>query len=197
MLRKLLCLGISLLALTGCISNHDSEIMNDSDAAYTQASPYSLPGDKVYPQIPITRDATGYKVVVIDPNIPAWAAYDEDGNLVKEGSASAGSDYCSDEQAPCRTPAGTFKVYSKGDASCHSSEFPLKTHGGASMPYCMHFNRGIAMHGSDEMAPYDASHGCVRMVISSAKWLNQNFVNVGTTVIVLPYNKPDAYENTQ
>jgi hypothetical protein len=192
----ILGLSMSLFVLTGCVSE-DASVLDVGQGANSNAaqdpSPYGLAGDKAITQFPDTRPATGYKVVVVDPNIPGWAAYDADGNLVKTGRASAGSDYCSDEKEACRTVTGTFKVYSKGGADCKSSTFPLNTHGGAPMPYCMHFYKGYAMHGSNEMADYDASHGCVRMVPSSAKWLNENFVEVGTTVIILPYNKPDAY----
>jgi len=55
------------------------------------------------------------------------------------------------------------------------------------MPYCMRFYKGYALHGSYQVEDYDASHGCVRMIPSSAKWLSDNFVDIGTTVIILPY----------
>lgn len=155
-------------------------------------SNYGLPGDKVYKQFPLSRPATGKKVVIVDPNIPAWAAYGADGKLVKMGAASAGRDYCPDTKQTCRTVTGTFYVYSKKGADCKSSIFPLKTHGGAPMPYCMHFHAGYALHGSYEMEDYDASHGCVRMYPNSAKWLNENFVQIGTAVIVEPYKNPLA-----
>ncbi len=47
------------------------------------------------------------------------------------------------------------------------------------MPYCMYFHKGFALHGSDDIPGYRASHGCVRMFIEDAKWLNQEFVEVG------------------
>lgn len=150
-------------------------------------SPYQLPEDKVFPEIPETRPATGQKVVVVDLNIPAWGAYDAEGNLVKEGQASGGRSYCPDIHSSCKTVTGTFKVYRKQGADCKSSRFPVETHGGAPMPYCMHFYRGYAMHGSYSVPGYNASHGCVRLIPSSAKWLNENFVDIGTTVIIEPY----------
>lgn len=155
-------------------------------------SQYGLVGDKVYNQFPLERPATGKKVIIVDPNIPAWAAYDANGKLVKMGAASAGRDYCPDTKHACRTVTGTFSIYSKKGADCKSSIFPLRTRGGAPMPYCMHFYRGYALHGSYEMEDYDASHGCVRMYPSSAKWLSENFVQIGTTVIVEPYKNPLA-----
>lgn len=150
---------------------------------------YGLPGDRVFEQFPEHRPATGNKVIIVDPNIPAWAAYDVEGNLVKTGRASAGQDYCPDLRRACRTVTGTFKVYSKGGANCKSSIFPLATHGGAPMPYCMHFYKGYALHGSYQVEDYDASHGCVRLIPSSAEWLSKNFVTIGTTVIIEPYSK--------
>ena len=59
------------------------------------------------------------------------------------------------------------------------------------MPYCMHFWRGIALHGSEEVPGYSASHGCVRLFIQDARWLNEEFVDlpgaggkIGTRVII-------------
>lgn len=193
-------LGISLLVLSGC---SESFLYTDTDhVPHTSTVPtvlppisspdeedvmYGLPGDRVFTQFAKTRPATGNKVLIVDPNIPAWAAYDAEGNLVKTGRASAGMDYCPDLRRSCRTVTGTFKIYSKKGANCKSSIFPLATHGGAPMPYCMHFYKGYALHGSYQVEDYDASHGCVRMIPSSAKWLSENFVEIGTTVIILPY----------
>ena len=58
------------------------------------------------------------------------------------------------------------------------------------MPYCMHFFRGYALHGSRTVPGYADSHGCVRMFIEDARWLNEEFIDVpgegyqGTRVIV-------------
>lgn len=164
-----------------------------------ETSPYALPGDRYFPQFPITRPATGKKTIVVDPNIPAWAAYDAEGNLVKTGRASPGKDYCPDVGRPCRTVVGTFAIYSKGGADCKSSIFPLakngKKAGGAPMPYCMRFHGGFALHGSYEVVDYAASHGCVRMIPSSAGWLSQNFADIGTTVLVEPYKSKNKQAN--
>lgn len=198
-------LSVSVL-LSGCETPY---WMSDNEAPVTEAehrqvsivplvpeeeqmSPYALPGDKFYPQIPEERPATGSKVLVVDLNIPAWAAYDAEGHLVKEGQASGGRSFCPDIQQGCKTVVGTFKVFRKQGADCKSSRFPIETHGGAPMPYCMHFYGGYALHGSYSLPGYNASHGCVRLLPSSAKWLNENFVQIGTTVIVEPYtNKPE------
>lgn len=126
----------------------------------------------------------GEKQVVVDPKQLAWAAYDEEGNLVNWGPASTGRSYCPDEDGACLTPSGTFTVYDKKGEGCVSSKFPIPD-GGAKMPYCMHFHNGFALHGSYEMPGVNASHGCVRMFPQDAQWLNQNFVKVGKTHVVI------------
>jgi lipoprotein-anchoring transpeptidase ErfK/SrfK len=54
----------------------------------------------------------------------------------------------------------------------------------------MFFNNGEALHGSPDNTVIEAnvSHGCVRMRIQDAEWMRENFADIGTTVIVLPYN---------
>lgn len=112
----------------------------------------------------------------------AWGAYDKNGNLVNWGPASGGKNYCADVKRGCRTVAGTYTVYRRQGAGCKSSKYPLPR-GGAPMPYCMHFHKGYAMHGSNTVPGYNASHGCVRMFTSDARWLNQTFVKVGSTKV--------------
>lgn len=137
---------------------------------------------------PQQRPATGRKVFVFDPKATAWAAYDSQGNLIKTGRASGGKGYCEDVGRPCRTVTGTFKVYSKKGEECKSSVYPIETGGGARMPYCMHFYKGYSIHAAYEVPDYNASHGCVRVLPSAAKWLNEDFLDVGSTVIVKPYS---------
>ena len=55
------------------------------------------------------------------------------------------------------------------------------------MPYCMYFFQGYTIHAGYEVPTYNASHGCVRVFSSAAKWLNEQFMTVGTKVIVLSY----------
>lgn len=124
--------------------------------------------------------APGAKTIAIDLSKRTWAAYTPSGELLKWGRVSGGKNYCADLKRGCRTPAGTFTVYTKQGAGCKSRKFPLGK-GGAKMPYCMFFTGGYAMHGSNSVPNYNASHGCVRMAPSDAKWLNQEFVNVGST----------------
>jgi lipoprotein-anchoring transpeptidase ErfK/SrfK len=130
----------------------------------------------------------GQKVVVIDPRVHAWGAYDSSGNLIKSGLATAGSNWCPDLGRPCRTSSGTFRVQSLGAADCKSKIFPMPK-GGAPMPYCMFFHGGQAMHGvsEGEVVEGNISHGCVRLHVADAEWLRFNFVDVGTKVEVKPY----------
>lgn len=130
----------------------------------------------------------GQKVVIVNPRVHAWGAYDANGNLLRGGVATAGSDWCSDLGRPCHTKSGVFRVISLGSASCKSSKFPMPR-GGAPMPYCMYFNHGQALHGSHaaEVVDGNISHGCVRLHVQDAEWLRFNFVSVGTKVVVLHY----------
>ncbi|MCH9769329.1 MAG: L,D-transpeptidase [Gammaproteobacteria bacterium] len=135
---------------------------------------------------PNQREAQGVRVLIVSPRNLAWGAYNEDGQLVRTGRASGGKAYCADVGRACRTPRGVFKVYRKGSKYCKSSKFPLGR-GGAPMPYCMFFRGGFALHGSPDVPMHNASHGCVRLKPHAAKWLHQNFVRVGTVVIVTSY----------
>jgi hypothetical protein len=111
----------------------------------------------------------------------AWGAYDENGTLVNWGPVSGGKGYCPDIHRGCHTPTGNFTVYDRQGAGCISHVFPVATHGGAPMPYCMHFHGGFALHGSPTVPGFNASHGCVRLFVEDAEWLNHQFVNVGST----------------
>lgn len=55
------------------------------------------------------------------------------------------------------------------------------------MPYCMFFRGNYAIHGSPDVPNYNASHGCIRVLPSAARWLSRNFIRIGTTVIVRSY----------
>lgn len=135
---------------------------------------------------PLKVEPTGRKTVVVELKKLAWGAYDEEGNLIHWGPASGGKGWCGDIGKPCRTYTGNHTVYRKQDYNCVSSKFPLPF-GGAAMPYCLHYYRAFAMHGSFEVPGYNASHGCIRMFITDAKWLNYDFADYGTKVVVKPY----------
>jgi lipoprotein-anchoring transpeptidase ErfK/SrfK len=131
---------------------------------------------------------TTEKVVIVNPNVHAWGAYDRNGELVKAGIATAGGQWCNDIGRGCHTATGTFRIYSLGDSECISRIYPLPN-GGGLMPYCMYFHGGQALHGSPDNAVVEdnISHGCVRMRIPDAEWLRYNFAQHGTKVIVEAY----------
>ncbi len=179
---------VPLFALTAACTNMDGSTAVVDDAGYTHYTRHHNADSKGSNYFPVKRAGTGKKVFIFDPKVTAWAAYDAEGNRVKTGSASGGKAFCEDVGRPCRTVTGTFRVYSKKGPDCTSGTYPLETNGGAKMPHCMHFHGGYSIHGAYEVPNYNASHGCVRVLPSAAKWLNESFMNVGTTVIVKPYN---------
>ena len=131
-------------------------------------------------------DQKGEKLIIVDQDKLAWGAYNRKGKLVKWGPISSGKDYCPDIGRKCRTQTGVFRFFDKQNKKCRSRMFR------ANMPFCMFFYKGFALHGSDDIPGRRASHGCVRMFIHDAKWLNHNFVEVshktnnfrGTKVVV-------------
>ncbi len=130
-----------------------------------------------YAPLPRTISAPGEKMIYvsINPKILAWGAYDANGVLQAWGPVSAGRGYCPDTGHGCHTITGKFAVYEKEGSGCVSRKFPVGR-GGAPMPYCMFFHGGFALHGSYEVPGYNASHGCIRIFVPDAKWLNQEFV---------------------
>jgi hypothetical protein len=137
-------------------------------------------------RLPSSISMQGERVIIVDPKIHKWGAYSSTGMLLREGLASAGSKWCSDLGRPCRTKAGVFRINSLGNQDCVSSRYPIDV-GGAPMPYCMYFNGNQALHGSNELAEANISHGCVRISIQDAEWLRYDFVRVGTKVIIKSY----------
>lgn len=175
-------LFVSMITLTACSSYTDN-----TSSQYTKNN-VSQPLPDYAQRIP-QQIATSEKTVVVDPRVHTWGAYGSDGNLVKAGIASAGSDWCEDLGRPCHTNVGNFRVSSLGSPDCISHKFPVPR-GGAPMPYCMYFNSGQALHGvpDSEVGEGNYSHGCVRMRVGDAEWLRYNFVEIGTRVIVKPYS---------
>ena len=131
---------------------------------------------------------TNEKMIVVDPRLHVWGAYDAEGNLIRAGLATAGANWCPDIKRGCRTSVGSFRIKTLGNAACKSSRYPIP-HGGAPMPYCMFFNGDHGLHGSPDskVVEGNASHGCVRMHVQDAQWVRQNFATIGTKVVVKPY----------
>lgn len=161
----------------------------------TIAIPQHVEQLTIYDVSPFPRyiNATGEKTIFVNQDELAWGAYDEQGELVWWGPISSGSGMCPNIEGHCETLAGEFRIIRKQDIDCISTVFPQRadgTGGGAEMPYCMHFFRGYALHGSDSVPGYRASHGCVRMFIEDARWLNEEFIDLpgggflGTRVII-------------
>ena len=123
-------------------------------------------------------------IIKVDQKELAWGAYDTNGNLVNWGPMSGGQGYCADINRGCGTVSGEFTIYRRQGPNCISSRFPLPN-GGAPMPYCMHFYRGYALHGSNFVPGHHASHGCVRLFVEDAKWLNLEFINLGRTRVLI------------
>lgn len=123
---------------------------------------------------------------IFNPNTLTWKAINEHGKVVRSGRGSGGKNYCSDIRRGCKTPSGVYRIISKGGAGCKSSRYPLGG-GGAPMPYCMFFSKYYAVHGSYDVPNYNASHGCVRVRPNDARWLSQNFMRIGTKVVIKPY----------
>jgi lipoprotein-anchoring transpeptidase ErfK/SrfK len=142
-------------------------------------------------RLPQEMNTGGKKMVLVDPNVHAWGAYDSDGHLIRAGIATAGGTVCPPDEpgGNCRTSAGTHRITSLGDGNCASKKYP-RPHGGGLMPYCMFFSGGQALHGSPDpiVIEDNVSHGCVRMRIQDAEWMRENFAQVGTKVVVVPYN---------
>lgn len=182
---KMIVVSSILAGLSSC-ANFPQE---PGSVEYTSQSSRKFTADYAA-RLPQQIDTAGKRVVLVDPNVHAWGAYGEDGQLIRAGIATAGALTCpSDSVSPtCNTTAGTFRINSLGSADCVSSLYP-RPDGGGLMPFCMFFNRGQALHGSPDNAIFEgnASHGCVRMRITDAEWMRFHFAQVGTEVRVIPY----------
>ncbi len=128
-----------------------------------------------YSPVSLKINPPGRKVIMVYLNRLAFGAYDADGNLQYWGPVSGGRGYCPDVHRGCHTSTGVFSIYAKEGPGCKSRKFPVGR-GGAPMPYCMYFHNGFALHGSPGEVPgYNASHGCVRLFVPDAEWLNEDF----------------------
>lgn len=142
--------------------------------------------------MPAKIKSTGVRTFVFSPRYRRWAVYDANGNRVSHGVANGGAHYCRDVGRSCRTPRGTFRVISKRGPNCRSSRYPIKrvrgriVRGGAPMPYCTFFSKDYGIHGYPKLVNANVSHGCIRVSIKAARWL-QNYLPIGAKVIVWSY----------
>jgi hypothetical protein len=178
-----------MMHLVGCV---DDSVWITDDSGRAHRTLHYLKDKRGRDYFPVKAPAKGYRRFIFDPKAYAWAAYDENGNRVMTGSASGGMDFCEDVQQPCRTVTGTFHVYNKRGPGCLSGEYPVETEGGAKMPYCMYFFRGYTIHAAYEVPFSNTSHGCVRVLPSAARWLNEEFMTLGAEVTVLSYADEDG-----
>lgn len=159
------------------------------------AVPKNLDRLTIYDVSPFPRyiESTGEKTIYVSQEKLAWGAYDEEGELLWWGPISSGSKECKGVLGGCSTPSGSYRIIRKQDIDCISTAFPRRAggdSGGAQMPFCMHFFRGYALHGSEKVPGYRDSHGCIRMFTEDARWLNEEFVQLpgggmrGTRVVI-------------
>lgn len=176
-----------------CYRVHDRhEYWQDEDGYYwrkkVRKNPVMKSTEPKHVFVAPPEKITDKNIVKVNLTHGTWGAYDSEGILVNSGHISGGKSYCPDIRKPCKTATGTFTVYDKRGAKCKSKIFPVGK-GGAPMPYCMFFHQGYAMHGSNSVPNYNASHGCIRMSPTDAKWLSDNFVKVGSTRVNVTYDK--------
>jgi peptidoglycan hydrolase-like protein with peptidoglycan-binding domain len=78
------------------------------------------------------------------------------------------------------TPEGSFKVYNEYTNGWEKGQL-----GELYRP--KYFKGGVAVHGSNSVPNYPASHGCVRLTTTAMDWIWANdIMPKGTTVIVHP-----------
>ncbi len=76
------------------------------------------------------------------------------------------------------TPEGTFKVYNEYTKGWEKGQL-----GELYRP--KYFKGGVAVHGSNSIPNYPASHGCVRITTTAMDWIWDNeLLPIGTTVVV-------------
>lgn len=147
---------------------------------------------------PKAINAGNEKLFVFDPKILAWAAYDAIGNLVNWGPALGGKKYCEDTGRSCRTPPGAYEALAKRGFGYRSTLYPIgcKNEECSWMPYYIKVRKdGLGIHGSKWFIGRHTSHGCVRLFIEDARWLNKFFIDTatkekrGTKIIFRSYPK--------
>lgn len=195
-MKKSLLIIIALcIGLTACVEFDESTLITDDNGKVHRTTHY-LRDKRGRNYYPAKIKPIGERQFFYDPKASNWAAYDAEGNRIMTGAASGGKDICEEDGKSCRTPTGTFRIYNKRGLECKSGEYPVETKGGTKMPYCMYFYRGFAIHAGYEVPEYPASHGCIRVFPSAAKWLNEEFLKIGTKVTVLAYPDQNGVQQT-
>jgi len=157
------------------------DIANRDEMLYTPFNKY----------LPDTKE----KIIIVDLNIFAWAAY-QNHKLLKWGSAVGGIGRCKETgKYECKTPVGIWKVIRKGPAVSKSQLYPVecedKSICGHPLYHLIQFHpNGSEIHGDKTIGTGmgNISHGCVRVHREDSKWLNKEFAETNKTIIkVLPY----------
>ena len=92
-------------------------------------------------------------------------------------STGSGKRYCVDgDCAMAVTPGGSYKVFFRRNG--------LRISRLGKLYNPLYFNGGIAIHGAPSVPGYPASHGCVRIPMSSSNWFPSQVPN-GTPVYVI------------
>lgn len=131
---------------------------------------------------PLYRDITLEDTIYVDQQQQAFGAYNKLGQLVWWGPVSSGALNCPEADDSCLTPVGSWLIRKKQGLDCVSSTWPRLLggrRGGGAMPWCLRFYRGFSLHGSDELPGYPDSHGCIRLLMQDARWLNEVFAHAG------------------
>lgn len=134
--------------------------------------------------LPNKLNTHGHQLLLVNLKLFAFGAYDKTGKLLYWGPVNSGNQQCPSGKGACLTSTGYFRIFHIEGKDCMSHEYPLETHGGDPMPYCMYFHGGAAIHASTLSGFINRSAGCVRLFHSDAKWLYEQFVKRGTRVLV-------------
>jgi hypothetical protein len=146
---------------------------------------------------PTAKEWLGGNHLSVDLNILAWGAWESDGHgkatLVRWGPANGGSKVCSDTHLPrCKSPVGTRSVLGMYGKWKRSDLYPLdcadKRKCGAKMPWYMKLvSSGEGIHGYAQLPGWNASHGCLRILMEDAHWINKSFAFKGMPVVLADY----------
>jgi hypothetical protein len=167
---------------------------------HTVALPRSFDPDPLaYAPFPREKVWRGPRHVVVDLYNLAWGAYEPipgqefRSRLVWWGPANGGSKICRETgRLACKTHTGLHPILRLDGPHKRSDLYPVdcanKRLCGHPMPYYMPFHPdGTGLHGDKWLVGRNASHGCVRMFVWDARWLNREFAFVGMPVLVEDY----------
>jgi hypothetical protein len=159
-------LGRNRLAVTLLLNGAALRDLSMGDTLVLPARPKDFELDpRAFAPFPAFYDGAAElpKLVVVDKDVQAWAAYDS-GELVRWGPASTGS-------AGTPTPTGRFYMNWRELDRISSESPPGETW---RMRYVMniHNARGIHLHQYDSVpSGPPVGHGCIRMIMADARWL--------------------------